>query len=180
MERLFFNYQVNEKMPEYIEPLVGYLDASIPDEWEIYVQPWLNGLCPDVLLLNPNRGIHIIECKQSVNISIDRLKDILKNIKELYCPKMSRNKENNKLSGENIFASYADLTADYNAIDAALDSYKHNRREVLPSPYSTISKENLDLGFETSIKLMDDDYNFNFDSSYADELRSFLRPSDFR
>jgi hypothetical protein len=180
MTRLFFNYQVNEKMPEYIEPLVGYLDASIPDEWEIYVQPWLNGLCPDVLLLNPSRGIHIIECKQSVNISIDRLKDILKNIKELYCPKMFRNKENNKLSGENIFTSYADLTTNYDAIDAELDSYKHNRREVLPSPYSTISKENLDLGFETSIKLMDDDYNFNFDPSYADELRSFLRPSDFK
>lgn len=36
-----------------------YLDA----EWEIYIQPHLNGLRPDFVLLNPNVGIAVFEVK---------------------------------------------------------------------------------------------------------------------
>ena len=39
------------------------LDASLPIEWEIYVQPHLNGTRPDFIVLNPNAGIGVIEVK---------------------------------------------------------------------------------------------------------------------
>lgn len=39
------------------------LDASLPDEWEIYVQPHLNGMRPDFIVLNPSAGIGVIEVK---------------------------------------------------------------------------------------------------------------------
>tara|TARA_R110001606_G_C15179796_1_gene629186 strand:- start:19 stop:225 length:207 start_codon:yes stop_codon:yes gene_type:complete len=35
----------------------------LPKEWEIYLQPHLNGLRPDFVLLNPNVGIAVFEVK---------------------------------------------------------------------------------------------------------------------
>ena len=175
MDRIFFNYQVNEKMPEYLEPLVGYLHASIPEDWEIYVQPYLNGLRPDLLLLHENRGIHIIECKPRIDISIRRLKDISENIKDIYCPRMSLNQQKGQRGGANIFTSFADLSSSYDEIEETLRAFNK-----LPSYYSTISKENLNSGFESSLRLLNEDHNFNFDPVYAEDLRAWLRPSAFK
>jgi hypothetical protein len=38
-------------------------DAKLPEAWEIYVQPHLNGLRPDFVLLNPKVGIAVFEVK---------------------------------------------------------------------------------------------------------------------
>ncbi len=40
-----------------------YLDQNLPPAWEIYIQPHLNGLCPDIIILNPCVGIVVIEIK---------------------------------------------------------------------------------------------------------------------
>ncbi len=40
-----------------------FFDSYLPVEWEIYIQPHLNGLCPDFVLLNPNVGIAVYEVK---------------------------------------------------------------------------------------------------------------------
>jgi len=39
------------------------LDSGLPPDWEIYVQPHLNGCRPDFVLLNPKVGIGVIEVK---------------------------------------------------------------------------------------------------------------------
>lgn len=39
------------------------LDSGLPPDWEIYVQPHLNGCRPDFVLLNPKIGIGVIEVK---------------------------------------------------------------------------------------------------------------------
>src|SRR4051812_17085236 len=38
-------------------------DARLPEEWEIYIEPHLNGLRPDFVLLHPGVGIAIFEVK---------------------------------------------------------------------------------------------------------------------
>ncbi len=38
-------------------------DNALPESWEIYVQPFLNGLRPDFVLLNPAVGIAVFEVK---------------------------------------------------------------------------------------------------------------------
>lgn len=38
-------------------------DAKLAPEWEIYVQPHLNGLRPDFVVMNPTRGIGVFEVK---------------------------------------------------------------------------------------------------------------------
>ncbi|WP_219904139.1 AAA family ATPase [Stenomitos frigidus] len=40
-----------------------FFDRNLALEWEIYIQPHLNGLRPDFVLLNPNVGIAVFEVK---------------------------------------------------------------------------------------------------------------------
>lgn len=40
-----------------------FFDEKLSDEWEIYIQPHLNGLRPDFVLLNPQVGIAVYEVK---------------------------------------------------------------------------------------------------------------------
>lgn len=40
-----------------------YLDEHLPKGWEIYIQPHLNGLCPDIVILHPKIGIGVFEVK---------------------------------------------------------------------------------------------------------------------
>lgn len=40
-----------------------FFDRLLPVDWEIYVQPFLNGLRPDFVLLNPAAGIAVFEIK---------------------------------------------------------------------------------------------------------------------
>lgn len=43
--------------------VLDLFNRRLPPEWEIYVQPHLNGLRPDFVLLNPNSGIAVFEVK---------------------------------------------------------------------------------------------------------------------
>lgn len=40
-----------------------FFDELLPEDWEIYIQPYLNGLRPDFVLLNPRVGIAVYEVK---------------------------------------------------------------------------------------------------------------------
>lgn len=43
--------------------VLDFFIKKLPEEWEIYIQPHLNGLRPDFVLLNPSVGIAIYEVK---------------------------------------------------------------------------------------------------------------------
>lgn len=45
------------------EKVLSIFVRNLPSEWEIYIQPHLNGLRPDFVLLNPKVGIGIFEVK---------------------------------------------------------------------------------------------------------------------
>ena len=85
------------------ERLVAELfDAKLPSEWEMYVQPYLNGLRPDLVLLNPFAGIAVFEIKDwtsetlqnvvrssSVKNPIRQIKIYKEEIYNLYCPRLN-------------------------------------------------------------------------------------------
>ena len=68
-------------MPRFVSPPINHLDslrqpltkgerlvfdffnAHLAQEWEIYLQPHLNGLRPDIVLLHPEAGIAVFEIK---------------------------------------------------------------------------------------------------------------------
>lgn len=43
--------------------LAKYFDTYLPEVWEVYVQPYLNGDRPDIVLLNPYIGMMVYEVK---------------------------------------------------------------------------------------------------------------------
>jgi len=43
--------------------VIDLFDRKLPAEWEIYVQPHLNGLRPDIVLLHPQVGVAVFEVK---------------------------------------------------------------------------------------------------------------------
>lgn len=43
--------------------LAIYLDENLPQTWSIYVQPYLNNMRPDIVVMNPNVGIVVFEVK---------------------------------------------------------------------------------------------------------------------
>ena len=43
--------------------VLNFFDSLLAIEWEIYVQPFLNGLRPDFVLLNPRAGVAVFEVK---------------------------------------------------------------------------------------------------------------------
>lgn len=43
--------------------VVDLFHAELPEDWEIYIQPHLNGLRPDIVILNPKVGIAVFEVK---------------------------------------------------------------------------------------------------------------------
>jgi hypothetical protein len=56
-----------DKLRQPMEPgektVMEALDRSLDEDWEIYIQPHLNGLRPDFVLLHPKVGIIVIEVK---------------------------------------------------------------------------------------------------------------------
>lgn len=65
--RIFPNWQVISGLKQSLTPgelaLAKFLDKNLPPQWEIYVQPHLNGDKPDLVILNPAVGLVIFEVK---------------------------------------------------------------------------------------------------------------------
>ncbi|EGV27829.1 hypothetical protein ThidrDRAFT_4367 [Thiorhodococcus drewsii AZ1] len=43
--------------------LAQFLDDNLPQDWRIYVQPYVNNMRPDVVVVNPNIGLVVFEVK---------------------------------------------------------------------------------------------------------------------
>jgi hypothetical protein len=62
-----------DELPNLATPLTNgewvvfkFFDTYLPEEWEIYIQPHLNGLRPDFVLLHPSVGIAVFEVKTGI------------------------------------------------------------------------------------------------------------------
>lgn len=56
-------HRLTTPLTEGERALLNLLHRSLPIEWEFYIQPHLNGLRPDLVLLNPSVGIAVFEVK---------------------------------------------------------------------------------------------------------------------
>lgn len=55
--------------------LISFLDENLPGEWKIFVEPYLNGSYPDLILLNPESGFmiyKIIENSKDISAEDDK------------------------------------------------------------------------------------------------------------
>ena len=47
--------------------VLNYLYMNLSEDWEIYVQPPMNKLNPDIVLIHPENGVAVIEVKDWSN-----------------------------------------------------------------------------------------------------------------
>jgi hypothetical protein len=115
--------------------VLDFFCEYLPLEWEIYVQPPLNGLRPDFVLLNPNFGIAVFEVKnwssdtkyyhgpnsnrllmknasgKTVTTNhqpIDQVTNYRSEIKDLYCPSMFEKTNFSLITAGLIFPQWSD------------------------------------------------------------------------
>jgi hypothetical protein len=94
-----------------------FLDECLSPDWEIYVQPHLNGCRPDFVLLNPNVGIAVIEVKDwdpdavQYRNPVEQAHNYKNEIYELYCPRLAHKSGYAAISAGVIFpyAAQAEL-----------------------------------------------------------------------
>ena len=86
-----------------VAKFLNCLMKNSPLEWEMYIQPHLNGLRPDLVLLNPTVGIavfeikdwslttiqNIIEANRTTQNPFNQIKRYKEEILELYCPRLN-------------------------------------------------------------------------------------------
>ena len=92
-----------EELTSAEKDVVEFLDRNLSQNWEIYVHPHLNGLKPDIVLLNPTVGIAVFEvCDwtddffesaswEYQDAILYRMLHYKKCIFEMYCPMLALN-----------------------------------------------------------------------------------------
>lgn len=53
----------HDSLTEGERNLAVFLDKNLPEGWKIYVQPYLNGKRPDIVIMHPKIGVRIFEVK---------------------------------------------------------------------------------------------------------------------
>lgn len=80
-----------ELLPSDEREIFEFFDQKLPPEWEMYIKPHLNGLSPDIVLINPHAGIavfDIIKSDQIIGNPLEKVKFYKKEILKLYCPSL--------------------------------------------------------------------------------------------
>ena len=157
-KRIFFKEKHTNK--DLIK-VINYLDEKLSDRWEIYVEPFLNGLKPNILILHPEKGIHIF-CKGHHIKEDERIEFIDKQIRNIHCPRIGDENKPYPWSISKTIILDTEIKKDsskYKSFFTVSQLLKKKIEEVVP--------------FEIEPSKY-------FSPPLAEDLRGWLRPSDFR
>ena len=158
-KRIFFK---EKHTNEGLIKVINYLDEKLCDKWEIYVQPFLNGLLPDILILHPEKGIHIF-CQGDESKEKTRIEFIDREIRNIYCPRIGND--------EKPFPWVISKT-----IIADIETNTEPTKFLKIFTIEQLLKEKV----EEVVPFVKEKPGNDFNSDLADDLRGWLRPSDFR
>jgi|GEM_PF-513883 len=189
---------LNEGERSFLE----YLNNELPLEWEIYVQPPLNGLRPDFVILHPQNGIGVFEVKDwAPNLElwhnskgrmmlkspqtgknclnsqqpIAQISHYKSEIKNVYCPSMNTDKHFGAIYGGLVFPKWSQ-----SALDELFD--KHTREKFT---FSKKYPSNMIIGCDLMQSGGISDFLINASKPHgymspaiANEMRSWLVESE--
>ena len=196
MARVFSSAKTLERGEQQ---LLRLFQARLENSWEVYVQPYLNGLRPDFVLLHPRVGIGVFEVKdwtleggryairngrvfiaegggleEETRNPLDQLALYRDEITRLYCPRLGH--------GSGIAAVRAALVYTRAALEAVHSLHAQLKRDTRDEPGSTyltcVGKEALESG---DIGLIFPETQHRHASrimseDLAEDLRMWLRP----
>ena len=167
-------------------------DAKLPLEWEMYVQPHLNGLRPDLVLLNPLAGIAVFEIKDwtlrtlqnkvsrsTVQNPIRQIQLYDDEIYNLYCPRLKDGFGKAAITAGLIFTKIPQVEVDH-----ILFSNRRIGMRKYPNIYPLSGSERVEKG---SVDALFPEYNkwgpkrhsSIMSQDVADDFRGWLRDPDF-
>ena len=168
-------------------------DAGLPLEWEMYIQPHLNGLRPDLVLLNPYAGIAVFEIKDwSLNTlqysikynwatqsPINQIKLYEDEIFNLYCPRLDDYYGKAVISAGLIFTRIPQATVDH-----LLNPFRDRNMRNYPDQYPFVGSEGLEEGnidalFPEYKKWGQQNPSRNMSTHTANDLRGWLKEPAF-
>ena len=128
---------------------------ELPLEWEMYIQPHLNGLRPDLVLLNPYAGIAVFEIKDWISRTLQntirynwKTKSPIKQIKRyedeifnLYCPRLDDRNGKAVISAGLIFTRIPQ-----SEVDRLLKPFRNGNMTKYPDQYPFAGAEGLEEG----------------------------------
>ena len=167
-------------------------DAGLPLEWEMYIQPHLNGLRPDLVLLDPYAGIAVFEIKDwrlntlqdSIRYNsspkpINQIKLYEDEIFNLYCPRLDDYSGKAVISAGLIFTRIPQA-----AVDRLLNPFRDRNMRNYPDQYPFVGSEGLEEGnidalFPEHKKWGQQNPSRNMSTDTANDLRGWLQEPAF-
>ena len=168
-------------------------DVGLPLEWEMYIQPHLNGLRPNLVLLNPYAGIAVFEIKDwSLNTlqnsikynratpsPINQIKLYEDEIFNLYCPRLDDYYGKAVISAGLIFTRIPQA-----AVDHLLNPFRDRNMRNYPDQYPFVGSEgleegNIDVLFPGYKKWGQQNPSRNMSTDTANDLRGWLKEPAF-
>ena len=168
-------------------------DSILPLEWEIYIQPYLNGLRPDLVLLNPYAGIAVFEVKdwklktlqdsirynRATPSPINQIKLYEDEIFNLYCPRLNDYSGKSVISAGLIFTQIPQA-----AVDQLLNPFRDQNMRKYPDQYPFVGSESLEEGnidalFPEHKKWGQQTPSLYMSTDTANDLRGWLKEPAF-
>ena len=168
-------------------------DAGLPLEWEMYIQPHLNGLRPDLVLLNPYVGIAVFEIKDwSLNTlqrsikynwntqsPINQIKLYEDEIFNLYCPRLDDRYGKAVISAGLIFTQIPQAM-----VDRLLNPFRNGNMVNYPAQYPFAGSEglaegNIDVLFPEHKEWGQQKPSHYMSEDIANDLRGWLKEPAF-
>ena len=183
--RIYPSWEEIEKFQEPLtegeNALLRFLDDNLPEDWKIFIRPYLNNGRPDIVILNPNVGLMIYSVKEWKSVNYDpeyNLEETAAYIKQV-------NNYRNKII-EQIIPDMGEKIDENNRLFALVQTgiYLHNisgedARELFGNlSYPTIT--GFDDLIEDSINYVVPGAGFKRSSymtkEWADEIEFWLKP----
>ena len=160
-------------------------DAKLPLEWEMYVQPHLNGLRPDLVLLNPLAGIAVFEIKDwtlrtlqnkvsrsTVQNPIRQIQLYDDEIYNLYCPRLKDGFGKAAITAGLIFTKIPQVE-----VDRILFSNRRIGMRKYPNIYPLSGSERVETG---NVDALFPEYNKWGPKKHSRIMSSRCSSMDFR
>lgn len=168
-------------------------DAKLHLEWEMYIQPHLNGLRPDLVLLNPYAGIAVFEIKDwSLNTlqysirynwatqsPVNKIKLYEDEIFNLYCPRL-----NDRYGKAVITAGLIFTQIPQTEINRLLAPFRDGNMRKYPYQYpfsglECVTEDNVDALFPECKKWGRQIQSRTMSKDTANDLRGWLKEPAF-
>ena len=181
--------------PEFVnqyKDLLNFLIQELGPRWSFYFRPHLNGLCPDIVLLHPEKGIQVINfySKDSTSSLLREFRNLLsikEMITEIYSPRMrlfflelknSPFGRNNPLISVCLVVPNLSKDKISEALKLELEKNKITTK-TSKKYYPILSKESIqNLDIHEFVPMTKYPKSMYMKDEYCDDLRSWLTYSD--